>query len=241
MALRWLCRVAVTLGVVVLIGGQPAWANVAVSLAASQLPATAAGFDVATSRDRCDPLFGGGPYRDKDVWRFGLPDAAAGDFVSLTLTFVDVGGGIHVNAIDATGSASSTAWIVTDAGWTLTAGAATITGWAESFVLAVTCPAGPDSDRLAIASQVGGGKSPLGSVRRATPPETPSGAGMSSEQLPTTGKDVGGMLTLGSTMVIAGVLLLIVRRGPGRGRHRAPRGYLANVEDVRQPSIVVRR
>ena len=48
------------------------------------------------------------------------------------------------------------------------------------------------------------------------PTPAPNGYGSTRSDLPTTGLDVGGLLILGATMVVAGILLVTVRRRGAR-------------------------
>ncbi|GAA1645279.1 hypothetical protein [Catellatospora bangladeshensis] len=126
--------------------GQPAkaWANAPISISADTLGVTAADF---ATRD-CSPLYGGGPLAGQDVWVFDLPGdhMVTGDFTSVQATFtVPDGGEVTASVPDEGGSIvleeTSRAWIALPAGWTLTGAKAEVSGSAESFTLAQTCPA----------------------------------------------------------------------------------------------------
>jgi hypothetical protein len=136
----WVARLAVlaAAGLLALAPSTAAWAAT-IDINPDHVDTTAAEFD----SHGCD--FGGGPYPDKDVWVFVLPgpQATAGDFVTVTITFgqngtltIPTDGGEIV--LD---KGTSKAWIVTPAGWTLTAASAEITGEAKFFNLTHTCPA----------------------------------------------------------------------------------------------------
>ncbi|BCJ70482.1 hypothetical protein CS0771_00260 [Catellatospora sp. IY07-71] len=126
--------------------GHPAkaWANAPISITADTLGVTAADF---ATRD-CSPRFGGGPLAGQDVWVFDLPGdhMVTGDFTSVQATFtVPDGGEVTASIPDEGGSIvldeTSRAWIALPAGWTLTGAKAEVSGSAESFTLAQTCPA----------------------------------------------------------------------------------------------------
>ena len=130
-----------------------------------------------------------------------------GRVVAIELHFTDQEERPQVRETDA-------AWVATPGGWTLVGGEATVTG-GETFTLAHTCPAMTQ---------------PL--IARAVRVPVEPGTALTALA---GGTNVGATVTLGSTLVLAGVLLLIVRRHP-RGRHRAPRGY-DPTDDIRHPII----
>jgi LPXTG-motif cell wall-anchored protein len=130
--------------------------------------------------------------------------------------------------------------VTTPAGWTLVAAVAQLTVEKGFFTLTGTCPAGgapvvvESIQPQSVPSTVVSTKAPVTPAARRTtrrplaaaaagsstttpgipPASSPAivAAPRSVSSLPTTGTDIGGMLTLGVTMVGAGVLLLIVRR-----------------------------
>jgi LPXTG-motif cell wall-anchored protein len=128
--------------------------------------------------------------------------------------------------------------VATPAGWTLVGAVAQLTVEKGSFTLTGTCPAGgaplvaQSIQPQPVPSIVVSTKAPVtpaarrttrrplaaaaaGSSATAIPPASSPAivaAPRSVSSLPTTGTDIGGMLSLGLTMVGAGVLLLIVRR-----------------------------
>ena len=94
------------------------------------------------------------------------------------------------------------------------------------FALAATCPAGiagqlfvpvpppaiKSTPRVALRTPRPVAASGPGAVTTRTATPVAVVVANASSGLPTTGQDIGGMLTLGVTLVVAGVLLLIVRR-----------------------------
>lgn len=217
---RWLRRLAVvatlTLAMLWLFAIPPAFADDTIGLASGQLPA------VATADQRECSTWSG----PNDLWRFELSD---GRFLSLTLIFAGPGLATHVRTVEASAAGdpsagvdegARTAWVTTEPGWSLVDASAVVTGTAREFYLALACPA----TGLAALAPIAGGDSPTTEALTT---------------LPLTGRaDIAGMVTLGSTIVLAGVLLSVVRRQP-RGRHRAPRGY--EPDDIRRPVITAPR
>ena len=133
------CGAAVALAV-----GSPAWADTTININPGNVPTTAAGFDSHS----CDPNQGGGPFTGQDVWVFVLPGnhSGSGDFVSVVADFgangtVTITSSADPGNFSNGGPATSKAWVVTPAGWTLTGASAVITGTADFFVLTHTCPA----------------------------------------------------------------------------------------------------
>lgn len=131
---------------VVLVAAAPAWAQTSISINPGNVPTTAEGHDT----HECNPDQGGGPFPGQDVWVFVLPgnQATTGDFQSVTATFVE--GTVTITRDDDPdnfspegGPATSKAWVVTPAGWTLTGATAEISGSADFFNLTHTCPGGP--------------------------------------------------------------------------------------------------
>lgn len=122
----------------------PAWAVSTININPGNVPTTAAGFN----NHECDANFGGGPFPNQDVWVFVLPGShdTSGDFVSLTANF-NGNGSITITAASNPGNfsnggpATSKAFIITPAGFTLTGASAVITGTADFFNLTHTCPA----------------------------------------------------------------------------------------------------
>ncbi len=184
MTLRWLSRVAATLGPVTLfvaLAGHAAWANSTINLVPDQLPATAA--TAARASGGCTDLVDTAPYSDKDLWLFGLDGTHAGAVVSVTLTFAGPDGMAYVKVIEAGNSdedgivdGADIAWIATPTGWTLTGATAEITGVAEHFVLALTCPA---RSSVQPAPGVAGPSGPNGPAGLAGAGKPDAGAGQS--------------------------------------------------------------
>ena len=122
----------------------PAWAVSTININPGNVPTTAAGFNT----HECDANFGGGPFPGQDVWVFVLPGNhdTSGDFVSLTANF-NGNGSITITAAANPGNfsnggpATSKAFIIAPAGFTLTGASAVITGTADFFNLTHTCPA----------------------------------------------------------------------------------------------------
>jgi hypothetical protein len=151
--------------VIALAMGSPAWADTTIKINPGNVPTTAADFPTHS----CDQ--GGGPFAGQDVWVFVLPGMhdTSGDFVSVTADF-GANGTVTINAATDTGNfdnggpEAAKAWIVTDAGWTLSGATAVITGTAAFFNLTHTCVAT--------------------STPSPTPSETPSSPGSPSPSSP---------------------------------------------------------
>jgi hypothetical protein len=139
-----------------------------------------------------------GPYEDLDVWRFSIK--GQGQFRSLTLEFQKANGQPDTRTIEQTGTE---AWIAVDPGETLVSGRAQANGTAPAFEVKTACTAEGLVPRAPI-------------VNLAAVPVKPK----EGPRALAAGPDIGPNLILGSTLVLAGMLLLIVRRRP-RGRHRA--------------------
>jgi LPXTG-motif cell wall-anchored protein len=134
-------------------------------------------------------------------------------------------GGDH-QAVD--GIDRGVAWVRTPAGRTLVAASARVAGDASvELVLGGTCPAVRAMEQATVASAKtvdGSTTTSKGATTRVLGTGTPTPTGMpraaepysqtgrSHASLPSTGLDIVGMVTLGSTLVVAGTLLLIVRR-----------------------------
>ena len=211
MVVRWLHRVAVVGAVTVAVLAITPDAHAAVRVPlVGPLPITAAdGPGCESGLDR--------PYPKMDLWRFGLP-GRKGAFEELRLGFVVANGAAVSRTIGSSNIDGSMAWLVTDPMWTLVSGTATISGDAEAFTLIEACPATRESGE------------PL-FVNAPFQPQIPSAA--RSPRALAAGTDIGATVLLGSTLVLAGVLLLVVRRQP-RGRHRARRGNPATHEPATQ-------
>jgi hypothetical protein len=222
MAPRWLCRIAVlaTITVIVLIPSAAANADGA-AVNAGGAAAKAEGEGAAklvgplpvTAAQVVDGALGctdwaTGLYADQDLWRFQL---GTGRFVSVMLGFFDGDGVKTTRSVE--GIDGATAWIATPAGWSLASGTAVVNGDAGDFELARACPAaGVRKPAVAGLAPAVGGRSGTGAR-----PATVQGATSTPRSL-AAGTDIAATVTLGATLVLAGVLLLIVRRRP-RGRH----------------------
>ena len=209
MASRWLCRLAVLATIIVVALIPSAAANARGERTGEligPLPVTAAqAVDGAFS---CTD-WATGPYADQDLWRFRL---RTGRFVSVVLDFVDGDGARTTRTV--AGIDGATAWIATPAGWSLASGTAVVSGDPSDFELDRACPA------AGVREPAAAGLAP-GAVRRSgtgAQPATVQGATTTPRSL-AAGTDIAATVTLGATLVLAGVLLLIVRRRP-RGRHR---------------------
>jgi hypothetical protein len=205
MAPRWLSRVAVlatitaTTTAASLIPSGVARADAGIPLV-GDLPTT------ATRGQGCAD-WASGSYARQDLWRFEITE---GEFRELTLEFTGADGAELTRTVAADTQAQDIgeegvdgdrAWVSTAPGATLVAGWATVTGEAEGFTLAQTCAAEP---LAALAPQAG----KTASVKPNAGPRALAG-----------GVDVMATMAMGITLVLAGAMLLIVRRHP-RGRHR---------------------
>ena len=207
MAPRWLSRVAVlaTITAASLIPSGAAHADADILLV-GDLPTTA-------TRGLGCADWASGPYARQDLWRFEVTE---GEFQKLTLEFTGADGAplTRTVAVEAGGEVSGVgadvreegvdgdrAWVSTGPGASLVAGWATVTGEATGFTLAQTCAAEP---LAALAPQAG-----------KTAPVKPNAAPRALAG----GIDVMATMAMGITLVLAGAMLLIVRRHP-RGRHR---------------------
>ena len=141
-----------------------------------------------------------GPYEEQDVWRFTLQ--GQGQFRSLTLEFEEANGQPDTRTIEQTGTE---AWIAVDPGETLVSGRAQTTGEATEFQVKSACKA---ESLVPRAPRVNLDAVPM------KPREGPRALA--------SGTDIGPTITLGGTLVLAGMVLLTVKRRP-RGRHRAKR------------------
>jgi hypothetical protein len=202
---RWLHRLAIVAAVTIAVLAITPDAHPDVSIPlAGPLPVTATeGPACESGADR--------PYPRMDRWRFGLP-GDAGEFEELRLAFRHPDGAPVTRTIGSSNIDGSAAWLVTDPGWALVAGVATITGDAKTFTLIEACPAIQTS------------REPL-LINAPVQPQIPSAK--RAPRALASGTDIGATVILGSTLVLAGVVLLVVRRQP-RGRHRPRRGRPAS-------------
>lgn len=215
----------VALGVGLLAGGTPAWANTVIPINPGNVPTTATGEGV---ENECDPNFGGGPFPGQDVWVFVLPDNDR-DFVSLTLTFQE--GVVNIPGDPDTGIASdqgtSKAWAVVPAGWTLLSATATVTGDADpnlKFNLTHTCPASGTPSPSPSESESPSPSPSVSPSESESPSESPSAVpsestppGTTAPPQPSGGPETGGggSVTPMSNFFLGGGALLAAIAGIG--------------------------
>ncbi|MEW2375721.1 hypothetical protein AB0883_06395 [Micromonospora sp. NPDC047812] len=197
---------------------QPQPGATTISINPGNVPTTA-----AEAPQDCDPTLGGGPYEDRDVWVFNLPDADR-DFVSVTATFsIPNNGTTTVTIPDAEDSAivrqgTSKAWVILPEGWTLVSATAVVTGEPEpglQFVLTGACAASPSPTGSPTATPT---TTPTASPT-ASPTRTPTGSPTASptkSELPITGVSGTGTLlpvtALGLVAVALGAFFLVAHR-----------------------------
>jgi hypothetical protein len=211
--------------VAVLAVGSPAWANTKININPGNVPTTAAGY----GNHACDANQGGGPFAGKDVWVFVLPGnhSTTGDFLSVTADF-GANGSITITTAANPGNfanggpATSKAWIVTPAGWTLVGATAEISGTARFFNLTHTCPASgspspsPSSSASAPSHPSGSGSpsrpdSP-GAPDSPSAPDAPPGPGGPT---PSGGANTGGGGGQAAGSLVWGLVALAVAAGGG--------------------------
>ncbi|MGK5521543.1 hypothetical protein ACSNN9_19625 [Micromonospora sp. URMC 107] len=193
---------------------QPQPGTTTISINPGNVPTTA-----AEAPQMCDPELGGGPYEDRDVFVFNLPDVER-DFVSVTATFdIPDDGTATITIPDADDSAivrqgTSKAWVIVPEGWTLVSATAVVTGEPEpglQFTLTHACAASPSPTA-----------SPTGSPT-ASPTASPTGSPTASptasptrSELPITGVSGTGSLlpitALGLVAVALGAFFLVTHR-----------------------------
>lgn len=239
---KWLRRTGgaiLVAGALVLAAGWPAAAQPGtVPINEDHVPTTAEEFDT----HECD-----GPLADlppgKDGWHFLLPASAGDGFLELTLTYDTPDGPVVVVITSTDPDNPSTgpgwsgyldgmhAWVITDAGWTLTSGQAVIenpTGNQEFFNLSHTCPGTPatpsptptasPTPSPTVSPTVSPSVSPSPSPSVAPsgtpgPTGTPAPAPSMVPMLPVSGGSLGVPVLLGVALLGAGGgLLLALRR-----------------------------
>jgi hypothetical protein len=135
----------------------------AASVKATQVPTTAVEFPTHECNE--DKPFKDLP-SDKDGWHFEAPKSEGSGFISITLTFTTSGGVVNTGPItstDANAPNSGAGWkgwlddakegvfkhayVITDAGWTLTAASAVLADEVKgaTFNISHTCPGTPPS------------------------------------------------------------------------------------------------
>lgn len=207
-----------------------------VPLHESHQNSTASGF----STKSCAQIPGEAPVTGRDGFVFVLPGNDA-DFVELTLQFkTTTGATVTVKIPDPndsnpdgiTTNGTSKAWVLVPIGWTLLNGSAVVSGEtdADFFNLTHTCPGTPGtpsssppaSPSSAPPSQSASpSESPSGSVSPEGTPTTPGTTPPPSQPgsvggLPLTGVAVQGIALGGAALIVAGALLLLLRRGRSR-------------------------
>lgn len=217
-------------GVLALVTAAPAYADSPANINDAQVPTTAADADAPQD---CSAPFDG-LAGNVDGWHFILPSTGgAENFVSLTLTFAEAAAPVVIDArnlhgadplaessgpgwhgyIIATGSGDyKHAYLFTEAGWTLTAGTATIEETTEfaTFNLSHVCPGTPGTPSPSAPPSV----SPSPSVSASEPPENGGEGGGDDDEpgLPVTGLQTGALVALGVGLLGAGAAMMVVRR-----------------------------
>jgi hypothetical protein len=194
---------------------------------------TAAGFPTKS----CAQIPGEAPVTGRDGFVFVLPGNDA-DFVELTLQFKTTAGATVTvkipdpndsNPDGITTNGTSKAWVLVPLGWTLLDGSAVVSGETrtDDFNLTHTCPGTPGTPPSSSSSSAPPSQSaspsvsPSGSVSPegtpttsgTTPPPSQPGSGGG---LPLTGVAVQGVALGGAALIVAGALLLLLRRGRSR-------------------------
>lgn len=235
-----LAAVAAGGGVLVLVLAAPAVAQTTISINPAHVPTTAEEFD---SQDCTGPF--ADLAEDQDGWHFQL--GAGGDsFTSLTLTYDTPDGEVTAVIVSTDPDAPSSgpgwsgylaeaggsgmvshAWVTTDAGWTLTAGTATVDnpGSQDTFNLSHTCPGVPDVEPTPSPTPTPTPTptaSPTPSptpTPTASPTTTPTPAPTPTTTpspgvppLPVTGAPVAAVVAVGAGLLAAGLGLLAVLR-----------------------------
>ncbi|GAA1623155.1 hypothetical protein GCM10009679_30210 [Saccharothrix algeriensis] len=229
---RWTSRLAVVAaaGLLSLGTATAAWAGTTLPIHSSHVPTTAAGFGSKS----CTGPFASLP-AGKDGWHFVLPNASGDDFTSLSATFSN-GTTAVVTSKDSAAPSTGTGWsgyidnagasdkhvyLITDAGWTLTAASADVEGATADgyFNLSHTCAGTPSSPSPSPSTSTSPSPSsspePSGTPEPSDSPD-PSGTPAPSPSepgLPVTGTAVTGIVLAGLVLVAGGaVTLFMVRR-----------------------------
>jgi len=240
--LRWLTVMLAVVAVATL-WSDPAWGTT-VTVDPATLPATAQPSDASQADPgllRCG--IAPADTVDRDIWVFQLteplapsptpttPDpeptlSPAPSLLSLTAVFAPPGDAEPVT-ISLPGQASDgaivdqTAWLDTPRGWSLTEASAEISGDAGRLELVRVCPAAPAAEGILAA--------PTPTARAtATPIPEP-------EMLPVAGTDVTGIVSVGTGLILTGILLVLFHgRKPRVARDRD------EDDDIRRPVIMTR-
>lgn len=195
----------------------PALADTTVPINKDHVPTTAEEFDTHQCTGPLDDLAD-----NKDGWHFVTTGQSS--FTSLTLTFdtpapddvvVTLTGGTQASPqtgpgwagwLDNAGSAEKHAYVITNAGWTLKAGSADVTGADDKFFnLSHTCPGTPDTSSPSPSTSPSPSPSTDGTP---SPDVSPGDPG----NLPRTGTATGVVVVGGIVLVAGGVALLAIRR-----------------------------
>lgn len=198
-------------------------AAVTINLKSEHTQQTAAGFNGGKT---CTGPFDSLP-DDVDGWHFVLPASSGEDFLSATLTFTAPSGTVTATVtgteaapsfsavpgsawegyIDNAGAADKHVYLITEAGWTLTGGTASVEGGVEGqpFNLSHTCAGTPDNSTPSPDPEESESPDPDPTTPGASP-STPGG------NLPKTGFPVAGVAVAGLVMLVGGAALMAVRR-----------------------------
>ena len=183
---------------------------------------------------------------DQDGWHFVLPASAGDDFIELSLTFTkpdDSTVDVTITSVDENSPSTGPGWsgfidnagasgsdkhayVITEAGWELTAGEAKVTNPSEDgfFNLSHTCPGVPESPSPSPSESESPSPSPSESESPspspsesespAPPATTPPAAPPQEEkpELPVTGLGIGTLLVLGGGLLVGGIAMMSVQR-----------------------------
>jgi hypothetical protein len=235
--IHWLARSSVTLAAT---AAALLTAGAAAAATTIPLHDAHRGAVAGTFGDRSCAQIPGGASAGKDGWVFVLPRNDA-DFVALTLTFrTGAGTTATVRVPDAsdpypdgiTTNGTSKAWVQLPAGWVLLDGTAEVSGATKApfFNLTHTCPGSPGASPQPSASPLPSGKpspsassspsastpsSPSPSVSETSPAAsaspTPAVGTAGGGRLPVTGTSLVGLVLIGGSGLLAGLILLIAQ------------------------------
>ena len=243
---RWISRLAVgaAAGFLTLTTATAAWAETTpVPINSGNVPTTAADFETHDCDDILDfftavedkaPSIKAGiidhPY-PVDGWHFVLGQDSGDDFVSLSLNFTTPDGPVTVTIPgesedpgwfgvlgSAGGKDDKHAYLLTEAGWTLTGGTAQVTGTVTSdkphFQLSHTCAGTPETSTPTPGTGTPTPENtPTPGVSGSSAPGTSTSTSPSpSGGLPVTGVAWGATALTAVGLIAAGVALMAVRR-----------------------------